>query len=162
MLYISYLGVFDGQNFEQANTPNQIGSAFNAGFSVMVNAWRINNKLCVGTENNPIEVTDEYLQGPYTFINVQNVALQNWIVTQPSDRYPNYFWFPTDNENTNVTTSGGQLITPGSTPVNNTSIVYLPEITDRGLFSTVKYRCYGVISNYLTFIKRMRNEGTWY
>jgi hypothetical protein len=128
MIYISYLGVYEGQNFERANTPNQIGSAFNAGFAVMVNAWRINNTLCVGTENDPIPVTDKYLQGPFTFINIQNVALQNWLATQPSELYP----------------------------------VYLPEITDRGLLSTVKYRCYGVISNYCTFIKRMRNEGVWY
>lgn len=162
MIYISYLGVFDGQNFEKANTPDQIGTSFNAGFACMVNAWRFNNTLCVGSANDPIEVTDKFLQGPFMFINVQNVDLQNWIVTQPANKYPNYFWFPTDNENTNVTTSSGQIITPGSVPFNNQSIVYLPEITDRGLFSTVKYKCFGVISNYVKFIKRMRNEGIWY
>lgn len=162
MIYISYLGVFDGQNFEKANTPDQIGTSFNAGFSCMVNAWRINNRLYVGSENAPIEVTEKYLQGNRFFINAMNADMRNWLEIQSRRLYPNYFYFPTVNENTNVTTSGGQLITPGNVPVNNTSILFLPEIKDRGLLSTVKVRCYGVISNYLTFIKRMRNEGVWY
>ena len=162
MVYISYLGIFDGQNFEKANTPAQIGSAFNAGFSCMVDVWRLNNTLCVGTQNDPIEVTEKYLQGNRFWINARNADMQTWIQTQSSKLYPNYFWFPTVNENTNVTTSGGQIITPGTVPVNNTSIIFLPEIQDRALFSTVKLRCYGVCSSYLTFIKRMRNEGFWY
>jgi len=162
MVYISYLGIFDGQNFENANTPNQIGTALNAGFTCMVNVWRVNQKLYVGTENNLIEVTEKYLQGPRYVINAQNSDMQNWLPTQPSKLYPNYFSFPTDMENTHVPTSGGQIITPGTVPVNNSSIIFLPEITDRGLFSTVKLRCYGVCSSYLTFIKRMRNEGVWY
>lgn len=162
MIYISYLGIYDGQNFEKANTPNQIGTSLNYGYGCMVNVWRLNNTLCVGSFNDPIEVSNEYLQGPRFFINAMNTDMQNWLTTQSSEYYPNYFWFPTPNENTNVTTSAGQLITPGSIPVNNDSIMFLPEITDRALFSTVKYKCYGVISSYLTFIKRMRNEGEWY
>lgn len=162
MLYISYQGVFDGQNFEKANTPDQIGSAFNAGFSCMVDVWRINGKLCVGSINDPIEVTERYLQGERFWINARNAAMQTWIISQPISLYPNYFWFPNDTESTVVTTSGGQLITPGTVPVNNSSIMFLPEIQDRALFSIVKLRCYGVCSNYLTFIRRMRNEGEWY
>ena len=45
---------------------------------------------------------------------------------------------------------------------SNLSIIFLPEIEDRGLLSTVKLKCYGVCSVYLNFIKRMRNEGFWY
>lgn len=162
MIYISYLGIYDGQNFEQANTPNQIGTAFNHGFGCMVNVWRTDNKLYLGTVYNPIEVTERYLQGKRFFINAKNTDMQTWLQTQPSNLYPNYFWFPSPSENTNVTSSGGQIITPGTVPVDNSSIIFLPEITDRGLLSTVKLRCYGVISNYLTFIRRTRNEGFWY
>jgi len=162
MIAISYLGIYDGQNFEQANTPNQIGTALNHGFTCMVNVWRVAGKLYVGTENNLIEVSDKSLQGPRYIINAKNTELQNWLITQPAKLYPCYFNFPTINENTNVTTSNGKIITPGSVPINNTSIVFLPEITDRGLFSTVKYKCYGVISSYCTFIRRMRNEGIFY
>ena len=162
MIYVSYLGVYDGQNFEKSNTPDQIGSAFNAGFSCMVNVWRRDGNLYIGSEDNPIAVTAQYLQGNRFLINAMNADMQSWISAQSSVLYPNYFWFPNVNENTNVTTSNGQLITPGTIPVNNTSIMFLPEIQDRGLLSTVKLRCYGVISNYLTFIRRMRNEGAWY
>ena len=162
MLIISYLGIFDGQNLEQANTPNQIDTSCNNGFGCMVNVWRINDKLCIGTANDPIEVTDRYLQGNRFFINAMNTDMQNWLQTQPSNLYPNYFWFSNATESTNVTTSNGQIITPGTVPVNNNSILLLPEIQDRGLLSTVKLRCYGVISNYCTFIRRARSTGYWY
>lgn len=162
MIYISYLGIFDGKNYEDANTPNQIGTALNAGYTCMVNVWRSDNKLYVGTENNQIEVSEVSLQGPRYIINAMNSEMQTWLPTQYYELYPNYFWFPNILENTPVTTSGGQLITPGSVAINNTSIIFLPENTDRGLLSTVKLRCYGVISTYLSFIRRMRNEGVWY
>lgn len=162
MVIISYLGVYDGQNFELANTPNQIGTALNYGFTCLVNVWRVSGKMYVGTENDLIEVTEKSLQGARYIINAKNIELQNWLPTQSNKLYPNYFWFPTPMENTNVVTSNGQLITPGSVPVNSASIVFLPEITDRGLLSTSKLRCYGIISNYCTLIKRMRNEGIYY
>lgn len=162
MLYISYLGIYDGQNFQDANTPNQIGTAFNNGFSCLVDVWRENDKLYLGYDQPLIEVTPEYLRGGRFWINARNVAMQTWLTEQPLSKYPNYFWFPNDTESTPVTTSGGQIITPGTVPINNTSIIFLPEIQDRAMFSTVKLRCYGVISSYVTFIKRMRNEGVQY
>jgi hypothetical protein len=162
MLYISYQGIYDGQNFEDANTPSQITKALNYGFSCMVDVWRIDNQLYVGTLAPNIPVTEKYLQGNRFWINARNQNMQDWIQTQPSNKYPNYFWFPTQQENTNVTTSGGQIITPGTVPVNNSSIIFLPEIDDRAMFSTVHLKCYGICSSFLTFIRRMRNEGIWY
>ena len=162
MLYISYQGIYDGQNYEKANTPDQIGTAFNHGFACMVDVWRNDNKLYVGSEENPIEVTEKYLQGNRFWINARNTDMQDWVSAQPTKLYPNYFWFANDTESTPTTTSGGQIITPGTVATSNLSIVFLPEIQDRGMLSTVKLRCYGVCSTYLTFIKRMRNEGEWY
>jgi hypothetical protein len=108
------------------------------------------------------EVTEQYLQGPRFWLNAMNSDMQVWIVTQSSTLYPNYFWFPTATESTPVTASNGKIITPGTVPVNNSSVIFLPEIQDRAMFSTVHLRCFGVCSNYLSFIKRMRNEGEWY
>jgi len=162
MLYISYQGIFDSQNFEDANTPKQIGKAFNAGYSCMVDAWRVDGQLYLGSFAPTTPVTDKYLQGVRFWINARNTDLQNWLTTQPSKLYPNYFWFPNDMESTPVTTSSGKLITPGTVAINNTSIVFLPEIDDRSMFSTVHLKCYGVCSTYLNLIKRMRNEGMWY
>lgn len=164
MLYISYRGIFDGQNYEHANTPNQIGRAFNAGFSVMVDVWRVDNKLYLGNDAPTTEVSADYLKGNRFWINARNVDMQTWIAAQPhtSKFYPNYFWFANATESTPTTAYGGQIITPGTVPISNLSIIFLPEIQDRGMFSTVKLKCYGICSTYLTFIKRMRNEGTWY
>lgn len=162
MLYISYQGIFDSQNFEDANTPKQIGKAFNAGYSCMVDAWRVDGQLYLGSYQPTIPVTEKYLQGVRFWINARNTEMQEWIATQPSKLYPNYFWFPSDTESTPVTTSSGKLITPGTVAINNTSIIFLPEITDRSMFSTIHLKCYGVCSTYLNLIKRMRNEGMWY
>ena len=162
MLYISYRGIYDGQNYEDANTPNQIGKAFNNGFSVMVDAWRVDNKIYLGNDQPLTEVTPVYLQGNRFWINARNADMQDWLSAQSSKLYPNYFWYDMLTPPAYATTSGGQLWTFGTVPVDNSSIVVLPEIDDRGLLSTVKLRCYGVCSTYLTFIKRMRFEGIWY
>ena len=163
MLIISYQGIYDGQNFESANTPDQIGKAFNHGFSVMADVWRVDNKLYLGTEFNLIEVTERYLQGIRFWLNCQNQAAYNYLVAQPRKLYPNVFIFSNvDTESTPTTSTGGQTIVPGNVPIDNNSIVYLPEGPDRGLLSTVKLRCYGICSNYCTFIRRTRTEGLWY
>ena len=160
MLYISYQGIFDGKDYESANTPNQIGKSFNNGYSCMVNVWRVDNKLHVGSIENLIEVTDKYLQGNRFWISCGDQETYDWFTTQSIRQYPNYFYQP--DPQTNVTTSSNKLWTPGTVAVNNTSIIVLPEVADRGLLSTVHLKCYGVCSTYLNFIKRMRNEGEWY
>jgi hypothetical protein len=70
--------------------------------------------------------------------------------------------FPDDTESTNVVSSSGKLITPGTIAVNNTSVIFLPEIKDKSLFSTVQLSCFGICSSYVTFIKRYRQEGARY
>jgi hypothetical protein len=163
MLFISYRGIYDGTNYEYANTPNQIGKAFNYGVSVMADVWRQDNKLFLGNDEPITEVTEKYLQGNRWWLNARNTEMQTWLTSQPSKLYPNWFYFSTPTPPPPyVIASNGKFITPGTEPTNNNSVVFLPEINDKGLFSTVKLRCYGICSTYLTFIKRMRNEGVWY
>ena len=162
MLFISYQGIFDGQNYQDANTPTQISKAFNAGFSCMVDVWRVNGILYLGTNEPITQVTEKYLQGPRFWINAKNNEMQEWISSQPANLYPNYFSFATPQENTSTETSSGKLITPGTVAINNTSIIFLPEVTDQSLFSTVQLKCFGICSNMVRLIKRMRNEGVWY
>lgn len=163
MYYISYQGIFDGSDYQNANTPPQISKALGAGFSVLIDVWRNNNKLYVGTVETPIEVTERYIQGPRFYINAKNTDMQNWLLTQPSNLYPSYFHFLASTPPPPyATVSNGKLMTPGTVPINNDSIIFLPEIDDQSLFSTVKLRCYGVVSCFLFTIRRMRNEGVWY
>lgn len=163
MLYISYQGVYDGTNYEDANTVPQIRKALNAGYSCMVDVWRVDNRLYLGSYQPMVEVTDVYLQGRRFWINARNTDMQEWISAQPSRLYPNYFWFTTPNPPpAYVTASNGKLITPGTVPIDNNSVVYLPEVTDQSYLTTVHLRCYGVCSTNLNFIKRIRNEGVWY
>jgi hypothetical protein len=163
MLLISYRGIVDGNNFQDANTPNQIGKARSAGFSVMIDVWRQDDKIYLGNDQPITEVTAKYIQGNRYWLNARNSDMQTWLATQSSTLYPNWFYFtspmpPPDY----VTASNGKLITPGTVPINNNSVIFLPEITDTAMFSTVKLKCFGIISSYLTYIRRMRNEGIWY
>lgn len=162
MLLISYRGIYDGQNYEDSNTPGQVGKALQAGFACMVDAWRVDGVLYLGNDQPLTEVTPKFLQGNRMWINARNVEMQEWLVAQPIKLYPNYFWYDNANPPPYVETTGGQLWTFGTVPVDNSSIVVLPEINDRGMLSTVKLRCYGICSTYLTFIRRMRTEGLWY
>jgi len=162
MIYISYQGIYDGQNYEYANTPNQISKAFGYGVSVMTDVWRVDGKLYLGTDQPLTEVTEKYLQGNRWWINARNTDMQTWLSAQSSKLYPNWFYFPSMPPPQYVTASNGKLITPGTVPINNNSVIFLPEITDKGLFSTVKLRCFGICSTYLNFIRRMRDEGRWY
>jgi len=163
MLYISYQGIYDGQNYEDANTPKQINKALGKGFSCLIYVWRVDGKLYVGTEQPVIEVTEKYIQGPRFWINAVNTDMQTWIATQPSKLYPNYFHFDASTPPPPyATASNGKLITPGTVPINSNSVMFLPEINDRSLYSMVKVKSYGICSGFLTFIKRTRNEGIWY
>ncbi|MGA1048819.1 MAG: hypothetical protein ACO3UU_12495 [Minisyncoccia bacterium] len=163
MIFISYRGIFDGTNYEYANTPNQIGKAFGYGVSVMTDVWRVNDKFYLGTDQPLTEVSAKYLQGNRWWINARNTDMINWLGTQSSKLYPNWFYFNTPTPPPPyVTASNGKLITPGTVPINNNSVIFLPEINDRGMFSTVKLKCFGICSTYLNFIRRMRNEGVWY
>lgn len=163
MLYISYQGIYDGTNYENANTPKQINTALGKGFSCLIDVWRIDDKLYVGTNGPNIEVTEKYIQGPRFWINAVNTDMQDWISSQSSSLYPNYFWFdaPTPPP-PYATASNGKLITPGTVPINGNSVMFLPEIDDRSLYTMVKVKSYGICSGFLSYIKRMRNEGIWY
>jgi hypothetical protein len=92
MLYLSFRGLLQGQDPAAENTIKQIGKALNAGFGVMVDAWRVNNKLYLGSEQPLYEVTPQYLQNKRFYIAVRNQDMRSWIGSQPSSLYPS--WFP--------------------------------------------------------------------
>ena len=163
MFYISYQGIYDGKDYEDANTPSQISKAQQRGFSCLIDVWRVDNKLYVGNGQPLIEVTEKYIQGNRFWINAVNADMQTWIATQPSALYPNYFHFDASTPPPPyATASNGKLITPGTVPINTNSVMFLPEINDRSLYTMVKVKSFGICSGFLTLIKRMRNEGVWY
>lgn len=158
MLYISYRGLFNGEDPQVENTPNQIAKAFGQGFSCMVDAWRVDNIIYLGSNLPLTEVSPTFLKGNRFWINARNNDMLTWLQSQPSTIYPNYFSVPLPLQNY-YTTSSGYLWTFQDTPINNSSIMAIPESYDSGLFSTVKLTCYAVCSSLCPYIKRMRNEG---
>ena len=162
MIYISYRGIYDGNNYEDANTPKQISKASGAGFSVMIDTWKVADKFYLGNDQPITEVTAKYLQNNRFWLNARNIEMQTFLGSQPANLYPNWFYFPTMPPPTYVVASNGKLITPGTVPINNSSVIFLPEINDTSLYSTVNLKCFGICSTYLTFIRRARHEGIWY
>ena len=130
MLYISYQGIYDGNDYQDANTPKQINKALGKGYSCLVDVWRINNKLYLGN-GQPVpqfEVSADYIKGPRFWINAKNEDMQTWISEQSLTVYPNYFWFdaPTPPP-PYATASNGKLITPGTVPINTNSVMFLDD-----------------------------------
>lgn len=158
MLYISYRGIYDGTNFEDANTPNQIGKALDRGNSVMVDVWKVGDEFYLGSEEPMIRVTSDYFKGNRFWLSARNSDMYDWLQTQDSKKYPHYFFMP-DVQPDYVTVSDGRDWVFGSVATNLACVVVLPEVPDRGMLSTVKLKNYGVCSCYLQFIKRIRNEG---
>jgi hypothetical protein len=160
MLYISYRGIYDGDNWQYANTPSQLGKALGSGFSCMIDVWKVGDKFYLGSEQPLTEVTAKYLQGNRWWLNARNAEMQAWLPTQNPKLYPNYFHFITPTPPPpSVTASNGKTIVPGTVPIDNNSVVFLPEIDDMSLLSTVKLKCYGICSTNLLLIRRMRQEG---
>jgi hypothetical protein len=162
MLYISYRGIYRGQNYDQANTPAQIKKALRWGLSVAIDAWFVDTVIYLGNDQPLYAVDSKFIQGNKFWINARNADMVTWLAAQPAKLYPNWFSYDDADPPPYVTTSSGKLWTFGTVPVNDTSIVVLPEINDRALFSTVNLKCYGVCSTYLNFIRRMRNQGDFY
>ena len=162
MLLIAYQGIFNGQDYEQANSPAQLRTALNNGFSVATDVWRIDGSTYLGNDQPLYLIDDNFIQGSRFWINARNADMVTYLSSQPANLYPNWFYYDDANPPAYVTTTSGKLWTFGTVPIDNTSIVVLPELEDRGLFSTVKLKCYGICSTYLIFIRRMRNEGDWY
>ncbi len=158
MQYISYRGLVNGQDPQAANTPAQIAKAFGFGFACMVDAWRVSNIIYLGSDLPLTEVSPNYLKGKKFYINARNADMYSWLQTQSLTDYPNYFTISLPLQNY-YTTSNTTLWTFQTNPVNNNSIMVLPESYDSGLFSTVNLRCFGVCSSLCPTIKRMRNEG---
>lgn len=158
MLYISYRGLINGQDPQAENTPNQIGKAFGRGFSVMVDAWRVDNIIYLGSNLPLTEVSPNYLKGNRFWINARNSEMYTWLQSQPLANYPNYFQIALPLQSY-YTTSNTRLWTFATSPINNNSIMVLPESYDSAMFSTVNLRCFGVCSSLCPYIKRMRNEG---
>lgn len=158
MLYISYRGLINGEDPSVENTPNQIAKAFGYGFNCMVDAWRVDNIIYLGSNLPLTEVSPTFLKGNKFWINARNDDMYTWLQSQPLASYPNYFTVPLPLQNY-YTTSSNYLWTFQDTPISNLSIMAIPESYDSGLFSTVNLRCYGVCSSLCPTIKRMRNEG---
>lgn len=162
MLYISYRGLTNGQDPQAENTPNQIGKAFGQGFSVMVDAWRVDDQIYLGSDQPLTLVTAAYLKGNRFWINARNSDMYTWLQSQNQSNYPNYFVVELPLQ-PYYTTSSSKLWTFATAPINNNSIMVVPESYDSAMFSTVNLRCFGVCSTLCPVIKRMRNEGlSWY
>ena len=158
MIYIAYRGLFHGEDPQIENTPNQVSTALLYGYNAMVDAWRVDGQLYLGTDQPLYEVSEKYLQNKRLWISCRNQEMYNWITVQKPKLYPNYFQLPYGPIPSYVTTNNGYYWTYQDKPINNQSIMVVPESYDRGLLSTIHLRCYGICSIFTQFIRRIRND----
>lgn len=158
MIYIAFRGLYDGENPPAENTPEQISKALWNGFNAMADVWRVDNKLYLGSTQPLIETDEKFLQDKRIWLNCRNQDMYDWIITQNQGLYTKYFIIPQGPLPNYVTVSNGALWTIQDKPINNSSIMVVPENYDRGLLSTVHWRCNGICSIFLYFIRRIRND----
>lgn len=161
MLYIAYRGLFNGEDPQTEDTPDQIGKAFNHGYAVMADVWRVDNKMYLGANEPITEVTERYLQGNKFWLAARNNAAYAWLQTQPSKSYPHYFLQPAPTTPTVLTSDNKTWAFAEfqAGPYDASTVVCLPEIPDRGMLSTVHYKCYGICTIFPEFVRRIRQEG---
>jgi hypothetical protein len=157
MLYIAYRGLFEGENQQTENTPNQVQKSLQNGFNAMVDIWRVDDILYLGTTQPLYEIDEKFIQTKRIWLSCRNQDMTDWISVQNPKTYGNYFIVPQPIPNY-VTVSNGNLWTFQNKPINNSSIMAVPESYDRGLLSTIHLRCFGICSIFLNFIRRIRND----
>lgn len=158
MIYIAYRGLFYGEDPQKENTPDQVSTALRIGFNASVDAWRIDNKLYLGSNQPLYEVSEKYLQNRRLWINCCNSDMYDWIQKQNPKLYINYFYIPYGPTPDYAVTNKNYYWNYLSTPFSNPTIMVLPESYDRGLLSTIDLRTLGICSMFLAFIKRIRND----
>lgn len=158
MVYIAYRGLFHGEDPQSENTPNQVSTALRYGFNASVDAWRVDNKIYLGSNQPLYEVSEKYLQNNRLWINCCNTDMYTWIQSQKPKLYPHYFNIPYGPTPDYAVTNQGYYWNFLSTIPNNPTIMVLPESYDRGLYSTIHLRTYGICSMFLQFIRRIRND----
>lgn len=157
MIYIAHRGLFAGPDKLKENHPGQIALAIENDFDCEVDIKYINGRLYLGHDEPQYEVDEYWLRHTGLWIHCKNIEALMYFNQHPNWNY-NYFWHDSDDY---TLTSKGYVWTNVGKPLTNNSIMVMPELADPTLFNAYTSQCYGICSDYIQDIKRVRNEISW-
>ncbi len=146
MIYIAHRGLFNGPDKTQENNPSQIELALHNGFDVEVDVWKVDSTIWLGHDEPQYQIEEDFLYTKGLWIHAKNLEALHWL----NDTNLNYFWHETDKF---TLTSQNWIWTYPGNELTNKSIMVMPESVDPSLNNTKQVNCYGICSDYVSFIK---------
>jgi hypothetical protein len=153
MRYIAHRGLFKGPDVNIENTPQQIDLAIGKGYDVEVDVWCINNELFLGHYYPLRKVDVKWLSKRPLWVHCKNVEALEYFQSIPYKL--NYFWH--QNDNYTLTSDEYIWVNPGN-KLTESSVMVMPEHIDPNLQNTISVECFGICSDYVEQIKKLRNE----
>lgn len=121
MKIISHRGNQNGANPAQENNPEYILEAFNAGFDVEIDLWKVGAELFLGHDEPQYNINSDYLLKTGLWIHCKNIEAALY-VSQASGL--NAFWQQDDDI---AITTKGYLWTNTGKELTERSIAVMPE-----------------------------------
>lgn len=153
MIYIAHRGLFSGPDKNKENHPMQVSLAIEKGFDCEVDLHYKDNKLYLGHDEPTYEVDEYWLRHPNLWIHAKTVETLTWLYENKNWKY-NYFWHEDDHY---TLTSKGYIWTHPKSILSKFSIMVMPEYVDLSLNNTAQVDCYGICSDYVENIIKLRN-----
>jgi len=153
MIYIAHRGLFNGPDSTKENHPGQVALAIERGYHAEVDVRVIDDKLVLGHDNPDYEINEYWLRNSKLWIHCKNI--EAFLYFTKNTWKHNFFWH--ENDQYTLTSFGFIWTFPGK-DLTDRSIMVMPEHVDKTLCNAKKANCYGICSDFVEEIIRLRNE----
>lgn len=147
MKLIAHRGLLKGPNKKLENQPHQVQTVLDKGHDCEIDLWVFDDRLYLGHDGPQYNVTEQFIKQAGLWIHCKNL---NAMAYCQSDIKLNYFWH--ENDAYTLTSKGFIWAYPGK-PLNEFSVMVLPEWEDETLANIKDRKCYAVCTDYISRLK---------
>ena len=144
MKLIAHRGLLKGPNKNLENQPHQIQTVLDRGYDCEIDLWVFDGRLYLGHDGPQYNVTDQFIKETGLWIHCKNLDAMAYC---QNDIKLNYFWH--ENDTYTLTSKGFIWAYPGK-PLNEFSVMVLPEWEDETLSNVKDAQCYAVCTDYIS------------
>lgn len=147
MKIIAHRGLLKGPNKNLENQPHQIQTVLDRGYDCEIDLWVFDDRLYLGHDGPQFNITEQFLKQPGLWIHCKNLSALAYC---QNDIKLNYFWH--ENDAYTLTSKGFIWAYPGK-PLNEFSVMVLPEWEDATLQNVKEAKCYAVCTDFVLMLK---------
>jgi hypothetical protein len=147
MKIIAHRGLLKGPNKNLENQPHQIQTVLDRGYDCEIDLWVFDDRLYLGHDGPQFNITEQFLKQPGLWIHCKNLSALAYC---QNDIKLNYFWH--ENDAYTLTSKGFIWAYPGK-PLNEFSVMVLPEWEDATLQNAKEAECYAVCTDFVLMLK---------